>query len=434
MGARVEEWTQRFGDVAADPGDGRTTRLRKSLLLGGVLVLIPLVLPWSILYFYLGYPLAGAMPGFYFLFSVFSVIYFLRTRNRDFLRTSQYVFVLLLPFALTLVLGGFYNSSAVIIWCVISPIAALVIDGWENARSWFALYIVLLILAAGLEPILPEVEPLAESMIRFFYVLNIGTVTTAVFALLFLFIREGWDAYQQLGRERQKSDSLLLNVLPKEVVSQLRDGPRTVAQYYEETSVLFADAVGFTPLSAEHSPQAMLELLNELFTEFDNLAAQYGLEKISTIGDSYLVAAGVPTPRADHALALADLALAMRDSVHEIDMGDGRPIEFRIGINSGPLVAGIIGCTKFHYDIWGDTVNTASRMESQGVPDRIQISRRTYDLIKDEFACTRRGMVDIKGKGPMETWFLEGRKAQVNQVTMGSETVVSESVGIESVD
>jgi adenylate cyclase len=412
MSARVEDWTVRFGDLAADPGDGRTTRLRKSLLLGGVLVLIPLVLPWSILYFYLGYPLAGAMPGFYFVFSVFSVIYFLRTRNRDFLRTSQYVFVLLLPFALTLVLGGFHNSSAVIIWCVISPIAALVIDGWENARSWFALYIVLLILAAGLEPILPEVEPLAESMIRFFYVLNIGTVTTAVFALLFLFIREGWDAYQQLGREREKSDSLLLNVLPKEVVSQLRDGPRTVAQYYDQASVLFADAVGFTPLAAGSSPQILLELLNEIFTHFDNLASRHGLEKISTIGDSYMVASGVPVKRDDHAQAIAAMALDMNAYVAGLATPTGEPLLFRIGINSGPLVAGVIGCTKFHYDIWGDTVNTASRMESQGVPGKIQISERTYHLISDEFCCTRRGVIEIKGKGPMPTWFLDGRETK----------------------
>ena len=316
--------------------------------------------------------------------------------------------MLLLPFALTLVLGGFHNSSAVIIWCVISPIASLVIDGWQNARSWFVLYIVLLILAAGLEPVLPLVKPLPEAMIRFFYVLNIGTVTTAVFALLFLFIKEGWRAYILLVDEQEKSEKLLLNVLPKEVAVQLKDKPRTVAQYYEAASVLFCDAVGFTPLSAENTPQEMLELLNEIFSHFDALAARSGIEKISTIGDSYLVAAGVPLPRADHAQAVAELALEMNAYIRDFPRQNGRPLAFRVGINSGPLVAGVIGCTKFHYDIWGDTVNTASRMESQGVPGKIQITRATYELIKADYHCSYRGVVDVKGKGPMETWFLEG--------------------------
>jgi guanylate cyclase len=350
------------------------------------------------------------MPGIYFVFSCFSVLYFLRTRNRDFLRVSQYALVLLLPFSLTLILGGFNNSSAVIIWCVISPIASLVIDGWENARAWFALYIVMLIFVAGIEPLLMNVKPLPESMIRFFYVLNIGTVTTAVFALLFLFIREGWDAYLLLLNEQEKSERLLLNVLPKEVAAQLKDEPRTVAQFYETASVLFCDAVDFTPLSVESTAQEMLELLNEIFSHFDSLAAGYGIEKISTIGDAYLVAAGVPIPRADHAQAVAELALEMNQYIQNFPPQNGRPVSFRVGINSGPLVAGVIGCSKFHYDIWGDTVNTASRMESQGVPGKIQISKTTYDLIKAEYDCSYRGTIQVKGKGPMETWFLENRK------------------------
>ena len=410
METRTKSFSERFGDLASDPGDGRTTRLRKSLLLGGVLVLIPMVLPWSLLYLALGRPLAALMPGIYFVFSCFSVLYFLRTRNRDFLRVSQYVLVLLLPFSLTLILGGFHNSSVVIVWCVISPIASLVIDGWENARAWFALYIVMLIFVAGIEPLLIHGDPLPESMIRFFYVLNIGTVTTAVFALLFLFIREGWEAYLLLLDEREKSENLLLNVLPKEVAAQLKDEPRTVAQYYEAASVLFCDAVDFTPLSVESTAQAMLELLNEIFSHFDGLAAAYGIEKISTIGDAYLVAAGVPVSRVDHAQAIAGLALEMNAYIHNFPRQHGRAVTFRVGINSGPLVAGVIGCTKFHYDIWGDTVNTASRMESHGVPGKIQISKTTYELIKEDYACSYRGVMQIKGKGPMETWFLEDRK------------------------
>jgi class 3 adenylate cyclase len=154
----------------------------------------------------------------------------------------------------------------------------------------------------------------------------------------------------------------------------------------------------------------MLELLNEIFSHFDTLAEQYGIEKISTIGDSYLVAAGVPLPRADHARAISDLALEMIAYIMSYPRQHGRHVAFRVGISSGPLVAGVIGCTKFHYDIWGDTVNTASRMESQGVPGKIQIAKSTYELIKNDYACTYRGVINVKGKGPMETWFLDGPK------------------------
>ncbi len=409
MDSRYTDLVTRFENLASDPGDGRTTRLRKSLLLGGVIVLIPLVLPWSLLYFYLGYPMAALMPGFFFLFSCFSVIYFLITRSRELLRIALYVLLLILPFALTVILGGFHNSSVVIIWCVIAPIAGLVIDGWENSRHWFALYLILLIVAGGLEPIFPAAEPLPGAMIRFFYVLNIGTVTTAVFALLFLFIREGWQAYVLLQEEQTKSEELLLNVLPKEVAVLLKDEPRTVAEYYEAASVLFCDVVGFTPLTAGSTPQAMLEMLNEIFSHFDGLAERHGIEKISTIGDSYMLAAGVPVRRDDHAQAMASLALEMNAYIKEYPGRSGHPVAFRLGMSSGPLVAGVIGCTKYHYDIWGDTVNTASRMESHGVPGKIQIAQSTYKLLKDEFDCTPRGVVEIKGKGPMKTWFLEAR-------------------------
>ncbi|MCH7481179.1 MAG: adenylate/guanylate cyclase domain-containing protein [Chloroflexi bacterium] len=173
---------------------------------------------------------------------------------------------------------------------------------------------------------------------------------------------------------------------------------------------MFADLSGFTPMSAQMEPEEMIALLNKLYSHFDSLAEKYGVEKIRTIGDNYMVASGVPTTRTDHAQALAHMALDIILYCSTLPAQNETPIRFRIGINSGPLIAGVIGQKKFHYDVWGDTVNTASRMESHGVAGKIQMTAATRELLKDEFDCEKRGVLDIKGKGQMETWFLLSRK------------------------
>jgi adenylate cyclase len=174
-------------------------------------------------------------------------------------------------------------------------------------------------------------------------------------------------------------------------------------------SVLFADIVGSTALTVELEPERMVEMLNEVFSYFDSVTERYGAEKIRTIGDNYMVAAGVPRTRPDHAQTMAGMALEMLDYVNQRPKDDYGSLEFRIGINSGPVVAGVVGTTKFHYDIWGDMVNLASRMESQGEPGMVQIARATYELIKDELVCLPRGTIEVRGRGEMETWFVEGR-------------------------
>ncbi len=183
-----------------------------------------------------------------------------------------------------------------------------------------------------------------------------------------------------------------------------------VADQFDSASVLFADVVDFTPLSARMMPSELVGLLNDVFSTFDRLVAELGLEKIKTVGDEYMVAAGVPVPRDDHASLLAELALRMRDHV-AAESFDGHEIRLRIGINSGPVVAGVIGTHKFAYDLWGDAVNTASRMESEGVAGSIQLSTATYELIRDAFVCEPRGVITVKGKGEMEAYFLVARRS-----------------------
>lgn len=205
--------------------------------------------------------------------------------------------------------------------------------------------------------------------------------------------------------EQEKSESLLLNILPKEIVAILKNENRVIADQFDNASILFADVVNFTPMSASMTPTELVELLNEVYSHFDGLVEKYDLEKIKTIGDCYMVAAGVPRRRPDHALVLTQLALDIHDYVgkHEFH---GRQLKFRIGINSGSVVAGVIGRKKFAYDLWGDTVNTASRMESHGSGGFIQITEDTYNLIKNDFNCESHGKVNVKGKGEISVWYV----------------------------
>jgi guanylate cyclase len=242
-----------------------------------------------------------------------------------------------------------------------------------------------------------------------FFLLNLGAVALTVFLVLLYFVSEREKMKTLLEAEHQRSENLLLNVLPAPVAERLKRSEGVIADGFEEVTVLFADIVGFTPLSASLTPNEVVTLLNGLFTAFDRLVDGCGLEKIKTIGDAYMVAAGVPVPRADHAAAVADLALAMRDELAKLREEIDASLDVRIGLDSGPAVAGVIGKRKFIYDLWGDTVNTASRMESHGLAGEIHVTERAWKLLRDTHRLRDRGVIEVKGKGPMRTYFLDGR-------------------------
>lgn len=217
-------------------------------------------------------------------------------------------------------------------------------------------------------------------------------------------------AEEALRLEQEKSEQLLLNILPEPIAAQLKQSQEHIAENFEEVTIMFADIVGFTPLSARLKPIELVSLLNQIFSTFDELALQLGLEKIKTIGDAYMVAAGLPIPRPDHAEAIADMALAMQAAVNNFQVEVGDSFQIRIGINSGVVVAGVIGIKKFIYDLWGDAVNVASRMESSGEPGRIQVTAATYKLLLDKYLFEERGQISVKGKGEMTTYWLLGKK------------------------
>ncbi|MCS6813986.1 MAG: response regulator [Cyanobacteria bacterium] len=213
----------------------------------------------------------------------------------------------------------------------------------------------------------------------------------------------------ELRQERQKTERLLLNILPQPIAQRLKGKPQTIADNFEDVTVLFADIVDFTQLSAHTSPTQLIDLLNEIFSAFDQIAERYGLEKVKTIGDAYMAAAGLPMPRADHAQAVAEAALAMQQAITNFHYGEQQSFQLRIGINTGPVIAGVIGMKKFAYDLWGDTVNVASRMESQGEAGKIQVTDTVYDRLKEHFSFEKRGSIAVKGKGMMTTYWLTGK-------------------------
>jgi adenylate cyclase len=223
-------------------------------------------------------------------------------------------------------------------------------------------------------------------------------------------------ALKTLVIEKEKSDRLLLNILPKSIADRLKKGEDNIVDIFPQTSVLFADIVGFTRLASDACPKKLVGIMNVIFSAFDALAEQYDLEKIKTIGDAYMLVSGLPIERDDHAEAIADVAIAMQETIDEIQhilepikRSPEDTLNIRIGIHSGPVVAGIIGRKKFLYDLWGDTVNTASRMESYGSPDRIHVSEATYQLLKDKYRFEQRASIHVKGKGMMTTYFLNSK-------------------------
>jgi class 3 adenylate cyclase len=213
----------------------------------------------------------------------------------------------------------------------------------------------------------------------------------------------------ELGREREKSERLLRNILPATIAERLKNGEATIAESFSSVTVLFADLSGFTEFSEHVDPQQVVGLLDEIFSTFDHLAHAHGVEKIKTIGDAYMAVSGLPVPRPDHAEAMAVMAIGMQEAFRGVMRNRGLPLELRVGMHSGPVAAGVIGRQKFTYDLWGDTVNLASRMESHGEPSRIHVSPTTRALLGDAFRFADRGEVSVKGRGTLHTFFLLGR-------------------------
>ncbi len=258
-----------------------------------------------------------------------------------------------------------------------------------------------------------EVKSIGSSGDLSMRVLSAGKDELSILARTINWMLEALESsLKDLTAEQEKAERLLQNILPQAIAERLKKEQRTIADSFAEVTVLFADIVGFTQLAAQTSPVELVNLLNQIFSAFDQLAEQHGLEKIKTIGDAYMVVGGLPTPREDHAEAIAQMALDMQNEITRFNIANGLNFSIRIGINTGPVVAGVIGLKKFIYDLWGDTVNIASRMESHGKPGSIQITAATKECLHNKYHLQERGSIQIKGKGEMTTYLLIGIKTE----------------------
>ena len=397
-------------EYASEPDDSDEWRLRKTIGVIAAAFGSIAQIGYGLLFLDLDEKLVGyLLIGFGLVITLDLILYFFHRNYAAFYSISIST-PFLSPFVATLLLGGFANTGLSMIWCLLAPLLTLISYKPRHSLYWFGGVLILFITAAVLQPYLRTSNHIPAAVNTALFAINVSGAATFIFLTLYYYVWQNQILMKLLREEQEKAEDLLLNILPKDIADILKNEKRIIADHIEGASILFADVVNFTPLSAKMPPKELVGLLNDVFSYCDTLVEKYNVEKIKTIGDCYMIAAGVPKPRTDHATVLVRLALEFQNYIQHHTFNNGIRLQFRLGINSGPVVAGVIGRKKFIYDLWGDTVNTASRMESNGSGGFIQVTESTYALIKDQFVCEPRGVMQIKGKGDMPVWFVTSEK------------------------
>jgi adenylate cyclase len=385
--------------IADLPGDDDDTRLRKRMgvAAGYITILAPLSLPLeplqspALLNWGLGSGLAA--------YSVLNLLVLIRTKRFD-----RYVIALiasgpLFVFATNAISGGVTTSGAASVWTFLTPAYAILALGPRRATPWLLVFLAALVVNVGLDPVIRTwFGPPSYPTQLLLYAQNVGVPLTITFLLL---------RYTDVRRRaaEARSDELLTNAIPRSIAARLRHGESRIAETYPQTTIVFADIVSFTPWAQRTDPARVVALLDDLFSRFDSLVAEHGLEKIKTVGDAYMAAAGAPEPRIDHAPAAVAFGQAILGAVAAWRRDNQIELQARVGLASGPVVGGVIGQRRITFDLWGDTVNTAARMESSGVPGRIQLAASTRALLDDGLQVEER-RIDVKGLGPMTTYLV----------------------------
>ena len=402
------------------PSDSEEVRLQKSLLIFATGLISFASMLWLFIYWQLGPRFSSTIPFVFQLLLVGNLVAFLRWRKFELFRLTQLSLFLFTPFVAQWSMGNFISASGVSLWALLAPIGAVLIVGPREALAWFIAYLVLTALSGFFDfyladAALPYQVPTRISV--FFFALNFAAVSSIVFLLLRFATTEKHkiqahleEAHQLLQEEQARSERLLLNILPGPIAERLKSSNQTIADGFSDVSVMFVDIVNFTRIAEGLKPQEVFTMLNRIFSSFDELAERYGLEKIKTIGDAYMVAGGLNDACHDYTAALVDMALDMRDLLQRDFHVNSRHLEVRIGIGSGPVVAGVVGKKKFIYDLWGDTVNIASRITGEGPPGMVQIDERSYLRLRDRFDFLSPETVHLKGKGNMTVYRVVGRK------------------------
>ncbi len=406
-------------NAGIDPQDSEELRLAKSLLVFATGLVCFMSMLWLAIYWWLGPRLSSTYPFSFELLLVGNLLLYAKTRNFDFFRVTQIGLFLFVPFAVQWSVGNFISASGIILWGLLAPVGALIIFGIEGSLAWFLAWIFLTALSGAFDYYLADMIPKQVVPIRtsiVFFALNFTAVATLIYVLLRHAIAEQSKikqklqaAHVELKYEQERAERLLLNILPEPVARRLKDSNETIADGFADATVMFADIVNFTQVASGMSPSQVFAMLNRIFSAFDDLAEQFGLEKIKTIGDAYMVAGGINHGDPEYSAAIADMALAMRDLLARDFSVNSSHLQVRIGIGTGPVVAGVVGKKKFIYDLWGDTVNIASRITSEGVPGMIQCDVTTYRRLADIFEFHDPQTIYLKGKGEMVVYRLIGR-------------------------
>jgi class 3 adenylate cyclase len=411
-----------FRDAGLTSGDTEEMRLNKSLLIFATGLISSASMLWLLLYWQLGPRFSSTIPFAFQLLLTGNLLLYFKTRNFTLFRTTQLGLFLFVPFVAQWSMGNFITASGISLWGLLAPIGAILFFGVRESLAWFIAYIFLTVLSGSFDYYLADMSAIEATKVPlrtsiFFFALNFSAVSSIVYLLLRFATLEKQklqarmaEAHQLLQAEQERSEKLLLNILPGAVAERLKHSNQTIADGFADVTVMFADIVNFTKVAEGLSPQQVFSMLNRIFSSFDELAEAYGLEKIKTIGDAYMVAGGLSQDQDNYADAIADLALAVRDLLHRDFEVNRMHLDVRIGIGTGPVVAGVVGKKKFIYDLWGDTVNIASRITAEGVPGMIQVDETTYRRLRERYDFYEPQTLYLKGKGNMTVYRLNGKK------------------------
>jgi adenylate cyclase len=372
---------------------------------------------WLAIYWSMGYQYSTAIPLIFQGLSAVTIALYWKFRRLHTFAILQLAFILFTPFAMQWSIGNFVNASGVSLWGLMAPVGAVTVLGTRQSMPWFFGWLFMTVMAGVFDYLLAgTVQRIDLSTVAVFFVLNFAAISVMIYSLLWYFANEKQklrvlvdQSHEEVRLEKDRSDKLLLNILPPAIAERLKRNEVNIAQGHADVTVMFADIVGFTRMTEELSPVETVKILNDIFSIFDDIADKYGVEKIKTIGDAYMAAAGLDTGAQIHyADAIASMALEMLEKIDEYRRRSGERIELRIGIGTGPVVAGVIGKKKFIYDMWGDTVNIAFRMAADAYSGAIQVDLMTHRRLYNRFRFSDAHEVEIKGKGRMQVFHLMG--------------------------
>ena len=429
MARDLSNWLGNLRQRVISDSDNERDRLNKTLAIFACGLMSFGAMLWLAIYWAMGIKFSATVPLVYLVLSGGSLGLYLWNRNFQLFRFIQVSLFLFVPFIMQWSIGSYVSSSGVMLWALLAPVGVMIFQGPRESLPWFFAYIVMTATSGFFDYYLGEGAQQGVTMqsIAVFFSLNFAAMSTIVYLLISYFIRqrdklqENLDAQHKLLQlEQEKSERLLLNILPGPIADRLKEQQLTIADGFADVTVMFADIINFTQLSEEMPPKFMVTMLNEVFSHYDRLAEQRGLEKIKTIGDAYMVAGGLDLhhrydaehkPAADYTTAICDLALDMRDYMNSQSGVKRSRLQIHVGIGTGPVVAGVIGMKKFIYDLWGDTVNIASRVTAEATAGMILVDHTTYRRVRHSFEFEGPHTISVKGKGEVTVFRLTSRKA-----------------------